>query len=195
MGRRIGLWCTTIVFAVLAAGVGASVEADQPAAADQPPGLVPVTGGYVSGRSYLLRREAAAAYEAMREGARRERITLWVVSAYRPFRRQRELYLLQVRLDGPGQTTVARPGFSEHELGTAVDLCGRDASAVVKVRFGDTPAGRWLLAHAPEFGFALSYTAANQAITGISTEPWHYRYHGREAAPQLHRAALRGEKR
>jgi D-alanyl-D-alanine carboxypeptidase len=86
---------------------------------------------------------------------------------------------------------VAKPGHSEHQLGTAVDVAGADDETVLKTEFGDTPAGKWLTAHAPAFGFAISYTAANRATTGYIPEPWHYRYVG-SAARARHEAALAG---
>jgi len=158
-----------------------------------PPDLVPVPGGWESVRSYFLRREAASAYDALHAAAGRDGIALRIVSAYRSFDRQDALYRLQLRIDGPGQTTVARPGFSEHQLGEALDLCGPEPAAVLHATFAETAAGRWLAARAPDFGFAVSYTEANRAQTGFSPEPWHYRYVGSDARAR-HEAAMLGSR-
>lgn len=71
---------------------------------------------------------------------------------------------------------VAQPGTSEHELGLAVDINDRE---------GDEGIYPWLAAHAPEYGFILRYPMDGEAVTGISYEPWHFRYVGLDAAPTI----------
>jgi D-alanyl-D-alanine carboxypeptidase len=171
---------------------GARVSGSQLPSTYVPPDLVAVAGGYSPERSYFLRRETATAYETLRAAARRGGVALWIVSGFRSFERQKQLHQNQVLLDGPGQTTVAQPGFSEHQLGMAIDFCGADPKAVTNARFAETVAGRWLREHAPDHGFSLSYTAANQPTTGFSDEPWHYRYVGLAGARLRHESALRG---
>jgi LAS superfamily LD-carboxypeptidase LdcB len=82
----------------------------------------------------------------------------------------------------------ARPGHSEHQLGTAIDLSSPGWSG----RFGDwgrdTAEGAWMAAHAWKYGFVMSYPSGSQAQTCFSYEPWHYRWIGREAAT-AHRAS------
>lgn len=71
---------------------------------------------------------------------------------------------------------VAVPGTSEHELGLSVDInaetdrCSADAVY------------QWLATHAYQYGFVKRYPSDKTKITGISNEPWHYRYVGRKAA-------------
>lgn len=74
---------------------------------------------------------------------------------------------------------VALPGTSEHQLGIAVDI-NPDTS----MSTGDQVYG-WLAEHAHEYGFILRYPPDKTDITGISNEPWHYRYVGREAAAEI----------
>ena len=75
---------------------------------------------------------------------------------------------------------VALPGTSEHELGLAVDinadetLCGNDWVYA------------WLAENAHEYGFILRYPEGKEDLTGISFEPWHYRYVGMEAAQEIY---------
>lgn len=160
-----------------------------------PPDLVrlPDEVGYAKETSYRLRKPAADALMRMVEAARAEGIRLRVVSAYRNHATQRRLYLAKLKKGGWNQTTVARPGHSEHQLGTAVDLSDGDPETLLQEKFGETRAGKWLALKAPEFGFAVSYTARNESLTGYSPEPWHYRYFGPELAPARHRAAIAGE--
>lgn len=71
---------------------------------------------------------------------------------------------------------VAQPGTSEHELGLAVDINDKN---------GNQGMYDWLAEHAHEYGFIQRYPSDKSAITGISHEPWHYRYVGEEAAAKI----------
>ena len=71
---------------------------------------------------------------------------------------------------------MAQPGTSEHELGLAVDINPDETMGTGQELYD------WLLAHAWEYGFIKRYPADKVDITGISNEPWHYRYVGQEAA-------------
>jgi D-alanyl-D-alanine carboxypeptidase len=85
---------------------------------------------------------------------------------------------------------AARPGHSEHQLGTALDLTSPGWSG----RFGDwaveSAEGAWMAAHGWEFGFVMSYPAGSQEATCFSYEPWHYRWIGRDAAAAQHDSGL-----
>ena len=61
--------------------------------------------------------------------------------------------------------TAAVPGTSEHEMGLAADIVGKEAN-------------QWLAEHCWEYGFILRYPPEKAEITGISYEPWHFRYVG-----------------
>ena len=143
--------------------------------------------------NYRLRREAAQALCSMFAAAKSDGIKLLVVSAYRSWEKQQELYERRVRQGGVAQGSVAKPGHSEHQLGTAVDLTDGSEEHLLEESFGDTPAGRWLREHAWTYGFALSFTRHNQPQTGCIPEPWHYRYWGIAQARTRHYEAL-GEK-
>lgn len=157
-----------------------------------PPDLVtlPDGVGYAKDTEYRLRRPAADALMRMIGAARADGVRIRIVSGYRTYSTQRRLYLNKLKKAGWNQTTVARPGHSEHQLGTAVDLSDGDPKTLLLESFGETKTGRWLTENAPDFGFAVSYTRANESLTGYSPEPWHYRYFGPEAAKARHRAAL-----
>lgn len=70
---------------------------------------------------------------------------------------------------------VAVPGYSEHQLGLAVDING----AVYDIY-------PWLAAHSWEYGFILRYPADKVEITGCQPEEWHFRYVGKEAAKEIY---------
>jgi hypothetical protein len=71
---------------------------------------------------------------------------------------------------------AARPGHSEHQLGTAVDLRLPTGAAI-----------QWLAEHAADFAFATSYPPHKQRVTGYRPEPWHIRHVGSELAAELRR--------
>ncbi len=128
-----------------------------------------------------LRKEAKAAQEKLFEAARDEGIDLRVVSAYRSAAQQKYLYLRKLDKAGPGQKLVAKPGHSEHQLGTTIDISSTDPKTVLRAAFADTPEGKWLRDNAARFGFRFTYTEATQEKTGFKPEPWHIRYMGAPA--------------
>jgi zinc D-Ala-D-Ala carboxypeptidase len=123
-----------------------------------------------------LTTETAAAFERMRADALKEGLSIVIISGYRSFDQQREIYDADVARLGPNQNVSARPGHSEHQLGTTVDLNELDEA------FGDTAEGRWLAKNAAKYGFVMSYPEGREAQTGYAYEPWHFRYIGPEMA-------------
>ena len=79
---------------------------------------------------------------------------------------------------------VAVPGSSEHEAGLAVDIVysGRQ---ILDEEQENNETQQWLMHHCHEYGFILRYPYDKQEITGITYEPWHYRYVGAEAAEEI----------
>lgn len=142
----------------------------------RPTDLVCLPEGYCFyGNPLYLRQEAANSLCNMINVAAAEGMTLRVVSAYRDFNHQNRLYTRAVARHGTNQKRVARPGRSEHFLGTTVDLTN-NAQHVLKRSFGDTPEGRWLQANAERFGWKL--TVMPQNGRSPNAEPWHLRYMG-----------------
>lgn len=79
---------------------------------------------------------------------------------------------------------VAKPGTSEHQLGIAVDI-NPDYSVSKGWGFYN-----WLKDNAHKYGFVKRYPDDKTDITGISNEPWHYRYVGEEAAKIMYEENL-----
>ncbi|MBS6196532.1 MAG: M15 family metallopeptidase [Clostridiales bacterium] len=125
----------------------------------------------------LMLPAAEAAARLFRRG-REQGITLYGISGYRSYHRQKELYLQ--RLKETSQDYVDRylapPGASEHQTGLALDVSSPAAGLELTERFADTKEGHWLAANAPLFGFILRYPKGKEEITGYSWEPWHIRY-------------------
>lgn len=79
---------------------------------------------------------------------------------------------------------VAVPGSSEHEAGLAVDIV-YSGQQLLDERQEENDTQQWLMEHCWEYGFILRYPRDKQEITGITYEPWHYRYVGVEAAEYI----------
>lgn len=119
-------------------------------------------------------------------------IDILVCSGYRSKARQTELFNQRIEMimeEGAtyweAYSTVceetALPGTSEHELGLAVDLVGRDYQNLDEKQ-ADTGVAIWLEANCHRFGFILRYPEGKEDVTGISYESWHFRYVGVEVA-------------
>lgn len=129
-------------------------------------------------------------YEALYNAALADGITLWISSCYRSQELQQELFEREIAdnirngmtseaAESAAEVAVARPGYSEHNTGLAIDFNG------VSPDFKDTKAYQWLQEHAAEYGFVLRYPEGKEAITHIMYEPWHYRYVGVEHAKKM----------
>jgi len=143
--------------------------------------------------SYFVRGIALQDLSAMVSAARADGANLAVQSAYRSYRGQVFTFDGWVSQVGYAEAlqTSARPGHSEHQLGTAIDF--RTAGGVSPWQYADwatTNEGAWLAANAWEFGWAMSYPRGTSAVSCYRYEPWHYRYLGRTATAALHDAGI-----
>lgn len=122
--------------------------------------------------------------EDMIKAAASDDIDLKVISAYRSFGTQAGLKGLYLQTYGSGANTFsADQGYSEHQLGTTVDLTIESIGGTY-TSFKDTEAYQWLLDNAYRYGFVLSYPEGNDYYV---FEPWHWRFVGRDLARYLHR--------
>ena len=142
---------------------------------------------------------AADWLEKMLHDAEQDGCKLYLVSGYRSIGRQRALFQIKTeelmqqglaaqQAEQEAARWVARPGTSEHNLGLAADIVSADWYTThndLTEDFEQTPAFAWLKANCAEYGFILRYPKEKEAVTGISYEPWHYRYVGQEAAKQI----------
>jgi len=128
---------------------------------------------------------------ALREAAEANGTPIVVVSGYRSFAYQRGLFeerVAQVGEEGAA-ANIARPGHSEHQLGTAIDVLGPEGGELTTA-FGSTPQGKWLQEHAHEYGFVISYPEGASDVACYDYEPWHLRYVGRDNAAAIHESGL-----
>ena len=134
-------------------------------------------------------------YEDMYRAAKKDGVTLTPFSAYRSVARQKisldslvNAYIAEgysrEKAQALAEKEIRPPGTSEHNLGLCVDIVDTYQG------FENTKAFRWLQAHAHEYGFILRYPKDKEAVTGITYEPWHWRFVGTELAPKIRKSGL-----
>ena len=85
-----------------------------------------------------------------------------------------------------GERLAARPGYSEHQSGIAMDVFGCTPGCSSSEQFGSTATYGWVVEHAWEFGWIIRYEDGQTPITGYDPEAWHLRYIGPELAAAYH---------
>ena len=137
-----------------------------------PTGEAGITGGG-SVRAFMI-----IDLEALGRAGRKAGQAISVGSAYRSFDAQARTFASLVRAFSHDYAlrSAARPGHSEHQLGTTIDFVGGEA---------------WLADNAWRFGFVMSYPPARSpALTCYRAEPWHFRYFGRSRAAEIESAGI-----
>lgn len=126
------------------------------------------------------------AWNAMVSAAKKDGISLWIISGYRSYDTQEAIYTRYVNDNGQEEadTYSARPGHSEHQTGLAFDI------NEISYSFGETAAGKWVAENAAQYGFIIRYPQSKQHITGYIYEPWHLRYLGTELAMDVYESGL-----
>jgi D-alanyl-D-alanine carboxypeptidase len=145
-------------------------------------------------RGYEIIPDVVADLRALHEASMEADAEIAVRWAYRSFGEQAGAFAFWERQAGHERALEisARPGHSEHQLGTAIDF--RSAASLRPPweydDWGRTAPGRWMRENAWQFGFVLSYPKGRQNETCYDYEPWHYRYVGRDVARQIHESGL-----
>lgn len=153
-------------------------------------GITYVNGILIANKSYGLPADYApgldptteSQFNALSAAAAQEGLNIWLASGYRSYDYQSRIYNNYSSMYGSetADTFSARPGYSEHQTGLAIDVNSIDDS------FANTPEAEWLAAHAHEYGFIIRYPKGKENITGYKYEPWHIRYLGVETATAVY---------
>ena len=157
-----------------------------------PGDLQSIPGEYSANGQQFLRSAAAAALVEMFQAAAKDGHRLFANSGYRSYQTQVVVFNNEVAAYGMEQALrqSARPGHSEHQLGTTMDITSPSVGNDLVAAFGDTPEGKWLATNAANFGFVMSYPPGKEAITGYIYEPWHFRYVGKTEANAVKASGL-----
>ncbi|MDH6365192.1 D-alanyl-D-alanine carboxypeptidase [Enterococcus sp. PF1-24] len=152
-----------------------------------------------------LDKRIAEEYTALAAAAQEAGFQLVPVSAFRSIASQQtvfdgtvaqkktELNLSDEDAITKAKETVTEPGFSEHHTGLAVDVVDGDwynnyteyAGELLDEAYGKRPGAEWLAKNVANYGFIIRYLDGAEKITGITYEPWHLRYVGKESAQYI----------
>ena len=147
-----------------------------------------------------LQTEAAEAFLSMQAAAAKDGVDVRMQSGYRSVSYQKKLYdnktqyyrdkgLSEAAAREKAAAIVNPPGCSEHNCGLAADLNSPEHTTL-DTGFADTAAFRWLCENAEQYGFILRYPKEAESVTGITYEPWHWRYVGPENAALIQQSGL-----
>ncbi len=128
----------------------------------------------INSNNLSLRPDVEAALQTMARAALNDGIRLLVISSYRSYTYQKNLFQHWVDVDGlaEAERESAREGTSQHQLGSAIDF------GALSDNFVNTPMGKWLNEHSEEYGWSLSFPKGYEDVTGFRWECWHFRYIG-----------------
>jgi LAS superfamily LD-carboxypeptidase LdcB len=144
--------------------------------------------------THKLTSKTATAFSAMQTAALKDGIDIQLVSAYRSFERQQDIWEYKFeRYTAEGlspEAAIARilkystiPGTSRHHWGTDIDITDgnvkNEKRLLVPSKFHNNgpfaALHKWMQENAQRFGFYLIYTKDAER-SGFSYEPWHYSY-------------------
>ena len=146
---------------------------------------IPSKYSYSDKKILKLIPEAWVHLQNLIDDASKENVQMYVFSAFRSFNEQQALKGQYTVTYGAGtaNTFSADQGYSEHQLGTTIDIIAPGLGGSLD-GFDGTPAYQWLLKNAYKYGFVISYPKNN---TFYTFEPWHWRFVGVKLATDLHK--------
>ncbi len=107
---------------------------------------------------------------------------LTIVSGYRSYETQISTYAYWLNYNAndvdAADKISARPGHSEHQLGSTVDISSKAVQNQLGASFNYSEAYLWLKDNAYRYNFYLSYPQGQEVKTGYSFEGWHWRWYG-----------------
>ena len=158
------------------------------------PGITYINGILIANKSYSLPSDfnpgldstCYAQFCKLSNAAAQQGLNIYLSSGFRSYSDQNWIYNNYCARDGQAaaDTYSARPGYSEHQSGLAIDVNQIDDS------FIGTPEAIWLENHCHEYGFILRYPQGKQDITGYQYESWHIRYVGTDLSYAIHNSGL-----
>ena len=158
------------------------------------PRFTKIDARYASKPGMLLRKEAYKAFKDMQDAAQKDKVTLKIISATRPFGHQKRIWEAKWKgsrkVDGKDLSKThpdaasralkileysSMPGSSRHHWGTDIDI-----NALTNEYFEKGKGQKeydWLVANAASFGFCQPYSPKGDARPyGYNEEKWHWSY-------------------
>lgn len=150
-----------------------------------------VPGYDPNGGDLLVRRDSLEPLAKLTSAATEAGHELVVLSAYRSYAEQRQNFEHFTNVYGnEAEIVSARPGQSQHQLGTTIDFTNAEVGYQLLPSFGKTDASEWLEKNAWKHGFAITYPDGDEHGTGRQWEPWEYRYVGEGLAKEIHESGM-----
>lgn len=134
---------------------------------------------------YLISSKMSADLSALLNAASAVGKPISLYSTFRSYDNQVVAYNHWVRVNGSQEAAdrvSARPGYSEHQTGFAVDFSYGSCSLQC---FTNSEQYIWLKNNAHKYGFIERYPEGFESITGYNAESWHWRYIGIENATNM----------
>lgn len=163
---------------------------------EQHPDFVVIKQPYANRSGMYLQQETYEAFKKMWQAARRDGITLTIISATRNFDYQKGIWErkwnnLLTQIKDPRERALkileysAMPGSSRHHWGSDIDLNDLN-NASFNAGGSHARMYEWMQKHAAEYGFCQPYTAKDEyRPNGYNEEKWHWSY-SPVADPLLH---------
>ena len=149
-----------------------------------PPNLIELPTTIADKNKYLDKTAYLNIFNLI-NAAKKQNLTIRIVSAYRSYDYQEEIFARYTDEVGHSKASQssAWPGYSEHQTGLAVDLADDTKNYH---NFINTNEFQWIKKNAHKYGYILRYPKDKTNITGYIYEPWHFRYVGTELANYLY---------
>jgi len=132
-------------------------------------------------------KEARDSFEELSAQAKKDGYIIKVSSGFRSFELQSNVRKTAIANGNKSvDIAIAKPGHSEHQIGTAIDITGKSIGYLTASgKFDNTEESNWLEENAAKYGFVQSYPKGKTDITGYMYEPWHYRFVGIGTAKEI----------
>ena len=148
--------------------------------------LVDIESKYSNNKDMKLNSEAYEAFKNLVADALDEGYHIKNNYAYRDYKYQEGVYNGYKKNNGESyaDSISARPGYSEHQTGLALDVGVDNKYASDKFQYSKEY--KWMKENSYKYGFILRYPEGKEDITGYKFEAWHYRYVGEEIAKVIY---------
>ena len=148
-----------------------------------PKNLVVIDKKY--GYEKMINETVYYAFIELYEAMEKQNLHITIISPYRSYKLQASLYNNYVSKNGKekADTFSARPGYSEHQTGLAIDVAASDMDYT---KFASFKEYQWMIKNSYKYGFILRYPEGKECQTGYTFEPWHYRYVGKKVAKYIY---------
>ena len=133
-----------------------------------------------------LVKDAKDSFEKLSQDSIKNGTPVYGQSAYRSYDYQTIIYKNAISNYNKkiADKDTARPGFSEHQTGLAIDVSSTKNGNMLN--FFNSFSYKWMINNAYKYGFILRYTFSKEFVHGYINEPWHYRYVGIKISLDMH---------